>query len=67
MPMGILYTFSAALLAMIEQKNYYVSEDSEAVEICVILEGEIEMEVIISIATLNDSAFGNQTYLCIIE
>lgn len=61
-PTENLFSISAALLALIEQRNYYISEANEVMEICVILEGMIETEVIVNITSQSDSAIGNNTH-----
>ncbi len=42
----------------IERESYIVDEGDKAIEICVVLEGELEREVHVSILTVADTAHG---------
>ena len=57
----------AALLAFIDQLNYFTAEDSEALEVCVVLEGMTEKNVNIHFSTHDNSANGNSIILWFLD
>ncbi len=60
----IMLTLFVAILAFIEQPRYTVEEDAGTVEVCVVLEGLLETEVILNFITQDDSATGIYYLLC---
>ena len=49
---------SSVVMALIEEASYSVNETTQTVEVCVVLEGRIERDVILDLFTEDDSATG---------
>ena len=50
--------FVIALLAFVEQPSYTVEEEVGSIEVCVVLEGMLEAEIVVNFFTINESATG---------
>ena len=54
----LLVYYVIALLAFVEQPVYIIDEADKNIEICVVLEGMLEAEIIVEFLTEDESATG---------